>query len=398
MRSPLPRDQSNQLPEPSGDALTHTQACMAMLRDEIAKANGWLSFARFMELALYAPGLGYYAAGARKFGADGDFVTAPEISSLFGQCLAQSIGKVLCETGGDMLELGPGSGKLAVDVLLALDESGRLPGKYFLLEVSGDLRERQQQAIANLPSRLANRAVWLDQLPQSFVGAVIANEVLDVVPVHLVTFSSGRVFERGVALRDAALVWQDVPALSPGLNAPVDAILREYLGHAPPEGYLTEVAPATGGLVKSLAQSLRRGAIIFVDYGFRGAEYYHPSRITGTLMCHYRHFAHTDPFRFPGLQDITAHVDFTAIADAGIASGLELLGYTTQANFLLASGLTERLQRADPTAAASYLPLTNQVQRLVSPAEMGEFFKVIGFGKGLTSPITAFQLTRQLPL
>ncbi len=371
---------------------------MTMLRDEIAKANGWLSFARFMELALYAPGLGYYAAGARKFGADGDFVTAPEISPLFGQCLAQSIGEVLRETGGDVLELGPGSGKLALDVLLALDESGNLPGKYFLLEVSADLRERQQQAIASLPFHLANRAVWLDQLPEDFVGCIVANEVLDVVPVHLVAFSLGRVFERGVAVRDSALVWQDVPALSAGLNAPVDAILREYLGHAPPEGYLTEVAPAAGGLVNSLAQSLKHGAMIFVDYGFRGAEFYHPSRITGTMMCHYRHLAHTDPFRFPGLQDITAHVDFTAIADAGIASGLELLGYTTQANFLLASGLTERVQRADPAAAASYLPLTNQVQRLVSPAEMGEFFKVIGFGKGLVSPITAFHTARPLPL
>ena len=173
---------------------------MAMLHDEIAKANGWLSFAGFMQLALYAPGLGYYAAGARKFGADGDFVTAPEISSLFGQCLAQSIGEVLRETGGDVLELGPGSGKLAVDVLLALDEAGNLPGKYYLLEVSADLRERQQQAIASLPADLANRAVWLDQLPQNFVGAIIANEVLDVVPVHLVTFSSGWIFERGVAV------------------------------------------------------------------------------------------------------------------------------------------------------------------------------------------------------
>ena len=398
MRSPLPRNLSNQLPEPTGDALTHTQACSAMLRDEIAKANGWLSFARFMELALYAPGLGYYAAGARKFGADGDFVTAPEISSLFGQCLGQSIGEVLQETGGDVLELGPGSGKLAVDVLPALEQSGNLPGKYFLLEVSADLRERQQQAIANLPARLANRAVWLNQLPQDFVGAIIANEVLDVVPVHLVTFSSGWTFERGVAVSDGNLVWQDVPAPSPVLNEPLAAIQRQYLNLAPPEGYLTEVAPAVGGLVKSLAQTLKQGAMIFVDYGFRGAEFYHPSRITGTLMCHYRHFAHTDPFRFPGLQDITAHVDFTAVADAGMAAGLEMLGYTTQANFLLASGLTERLQRADPAATASYLPLTNQVQRLVSPAEMGEFFKVIGFAKGRASPITAFQAARPLPL
>lgn len=397
MQTPLPQHQSNHLPAPTGDALLHTHACATMLRDEIAKANGWLSFARFMALALYTPGLGYYAAGARKFGADGDFVTAPEISALFGQCLAQSIGEVLHQTGGDVLELGPGSGKLACDILLALDEIGILPDKYCLLEVSADLRERQQRAIALLPPHLAQRAVWLDELPHDFIGAVIANEVLDVIPAHLVTFSSGWIFERGVAVDGERFKWQDVPALPRELNMPVAKIQNEYLNNAPPDGYLTEVAPAVAGLVKSIAQSIKRGALIFVDYGFRGPEFYHRSRITGTLMCHYRHFAHTDPFLFPGLQDITAHVDFTAVADAAIAAGLGLAGYTTQANFLLASGLTERLAKVDPTDAARYLKLTNQVQRLVSPAEMGEFFKVIGFSRGDVS-IAAIALSRQLPL
>ena len=398
MRSPLPRNQSSRLPEPIGDALGHTQGCAALLREEIAKANGWLSFVRFMERALYAPGLGYYAAGARKFGPDGDFVTAPEISSVFGQCLANSIAEVLHETGGDVLELGPGSGKLAKDILLALDELGVLPARYCLLEVSADLRERQQEALATLPEQLSKRAVWLDRLPENFTGVIIANEVLDVVPVHLVTFSSGSILERGVAVKDDAFVWQDVPLLPNELNSLAAKIQAEYLNNVPPDGYLTEIAPAVKGLVKSLAQSMRRGALIVVDYGFRGAEFYHPSRIAGTLMCHYRHFAHTDPFLVPGLQDITAHVDFTAVADAGTSAGLELLGYTTQANFLLASGLTERLARADPGSTAEYLKLTNQVHRLVSPAEMGEFFKVIAFAKGLVSPITAFQTARPLPL
>ena len=395
MRSPLPRSQFSQLPEPIGDALTHTHACAAMLRDEIAKANGWLSFARFMELALYAPGLGYYAAGARKFGADGDFVTAPEISSLFGQCLAQSIAEVLGETGGDVLELGPGSGKLATDILLALDEMGTLPNHYCLLEVSADLRQRQQEAVASLPPHLSKRAVWLDQLPEDFTGVIIANEVLDVLPVHLVTFSSGWIFERGVAVKDGAFIWQDAPAIPTELQVTVANIQARHLDHMPPDGYLTEVAPAVSGLVKSLAQSLKHGAMIFIDYGFRGAEFYHPSRVTGTLMCHYRHFAHTDPFLFPGLQDITAHVDFTAVADAGIAAGMQLAGYTTQAQFLLASGLTDLLASADPREVAQYLKLTNQLQRLVSPAEMGEFFKVIGFTRG-DATISAFAKARQL--
>ena len=372
-----------------------------MLREEIAKANGWVSFARFMELALYAPGLGYYAAGARKFGADGDFVTAPEISPLFGQCLSQSIAEVLRETGGDVLELGPGSGKLAKDILLALDELTILPAKYRLLEVSADLRARQQQAIATLPQHLSARAVWLDRLPDAFTGVIIANEVLDVIPVHLVTFSSGGSYERGVAVKDGAFTWQDVP-LPTTLKNLVAELQAKNLGQVPPDGYLTEVAPAVKGLVNSLAHAVKRGALIFIDYGFRGAEFYHPSRITGTLMCHYRHYAHTDPFLYPGLQDITAHVDFTAVADTGSAAGLELLGYTTQANFLLAGGLTDRLQpmqaTADSAAVANYLSLTNQVQRLVSPAEMGEFFKVIGFGKDLASPITAFQSARPMPL
>ena len=397
MRTPLPRNRSNRLPEPTGDARAHTAACAAMLREEIAKANGWLSFARFMERALYAPGLGYYAAGARKFGADGDFVTAPEISSLFGQCLAQSIAEVLHATGGDILELGPGSGKLGCDMLLALDAAAALPGKYYLLEVSAELRERQQRAMAKLPPHLAQRAVWLDQLPQDFTGVAIANEVLDVVPVHLVRFSSGRSFERGVAVKDGQFVWQDVPVPPGELTAPVAQIQEKYLHPAPPDGYLTEVAPLVAGLVRSLAQSIKCGALIFIDYGFRGAEFYHPSRNTGTLMCHYRHFAHADPFLFPGLQDITAHVDFSAVAAAGMAAGLQLAGYTTQAQFLLASGLTDLLAKTDPNDPLRYLPLTNQVQRLVSPAEMGEFFKVIGFTRG-DVPISALAKARSLPV
>ena len=396
MRTQLPRDHAHAMPAPGTDALAHSHACAAMLRAEIVRAGGWISFARFMELALYAPGLGYYAAGARKFGADGDFVTAPEISSLFGQTLAVSIAAVLKQTGGNVLELGPGSGKLAKDILLALDEIGTLPARYQLLEVSADLRERQRQALSTLPEELSRCAAWLDALPENFNGIIIANEVLDVIPVHLVTWRSGHAFERGVTLVKDAFCWQDVPLANDLANA-ADEIKRTHLNENPPEGYTSEIAPAVGGLVASLAKSLGHGAALFIDYGFRAAEFYHPSRATGTLMCHYRHFAHADPFMYPGLQDITAHVDFTSVADAGVAAGMQLAGYTTQANFLLASGLTDLLAKADPRDAINYLPLTNQLQRLVSPAEMGEFFKVIGFTKGNVT-IPSFTSARPLLL
>ena len=399
MRTPLPRSLVDTLPIPEGEALAHTQACAAMLRTQIDLANGWLSFTRFMDLALYAPGLGYYAAGARKFGAEGDFVTAPEISSLFGQSLAVSIAEVLRQTGGDVLELGPGSAKLAKDILLSLDQMGVLPERYRLLEVSADLRDRQQQAVSTLPAHLAERVEWLDTLPQEFTGMIVANEVLDVIPVHLVKWDAGRLLERGVALKDDEFVWQDMPAISAELSARTAQIHSAYLRNSPPDGYLTEVAPAVAGLVASLAQSMKHGAMLLIDYGFRGAEFYHSQRDAGTLMCHYRHYAHPDPFVYPGLQDITAHVDFTAVAEAALlaAPGLELAGYTTQANFLLASGLTDLLAQADPRDAAHYLRFANQVQRLVSPAEMGEFFKVIGFTRGDVT-ISALAKARPLPL
>ncbi len=396
MRTPLPRSLADSLPVPEGAALAHSQVCAEMLRAEINKAGGWLPFARFMELTLYTPGLGYYAAGARKFGAEGDFVTAPEISSLFGQTLATSIADVLRQTGGDVLELGPGSGKLAKDILLALDDIGVLPERYRLLEVSADLRDRQQQALTALPASLAARAEWLDALPRNFTGAIIANEVLDVIPAHLATWHAGGKFERGVALNGDDFVWQDMPAAA-DFAAAMLQIQSAYLNNSPPDGYLTEIAPAVTGLVSSLAQSLKLGAMLFIDYGFRGAEFYHPSRIAGTLMCHYRHFAHPDPFLYPGLQDVTAHVDFSSVAEAGTAAGLQLAGYTTQAHFLLASGLPELLAKADPCVPAQYLPLTNQFQRLVSPVEMGEFFKVIGFTRGEVT-IPALAKARPLPV
>lgn len=395
MKSPLDKRQIGQLPPPDAAALAHSDACADLLRADIVAAGGWIPFSHFMARALYAPGLGYYAAGARKFGAAGDFITAPEISPLFGKCIARSIADTIRRTGGEVLELGPGSGRLAVDILQELARIDALPSRYRLLEVSADLIERQRATLSALPPEWASRVEWIDTLPGTFDGAIIANEVLDVVPVHLVHFHSGWIFERGVALQDRTFVWQDVPALPDDVNRMVPAIQRASGGV--PEGYLTEAAPAVPALVRSLMQSLRRGVLLLVDYGFRAAEYYHPDRRTGTLMCHYRHFAHTDPFLFPGLQDITAHVDFTAVAEAARAEEAELIGFTSQAQFLLRAGITDMLAEVDPADAANYLPLTNQAQRLLSPAEMGEFFKVIGFSRGGES-IAALADARPLPL
>ena len=375
------------LPIPSAEALGHSQSLVSRLREEIAQNDSWIDFARYMTLTLYAPGLGYYSGGAQKFGLAGDFVTAPEISPLFAQCLAGQVAQVIGETQGDLLELGAGTGRLALELLLELQRLGSLPTRYQILEVSAHLREVQQATLmAKLPPELYARLEWLDQLPPSFDGVVLGNEVLDALPVHLVGRGDG-FFERGVASDGGALVWADRSDLPANLRAVVERLPMPE-GYFP-EGYLTEVCPAATGLLASLAQMLRSGLLLFVDYGFPRREYYHPQRDHGTLMCHYRHHAHGDPFLYPGLQDITAHVDFTTIAEAGVANGLRLAGYTTQAQFLINCGITERLARS-PADTGAYLQLASQAQKLLSPAEMGELFKVLALSKAYDTPLLGF--------
>jgi len=371
------------LPTPTPDALAHSQRVTAYLRSLIEDADGWIPFSHYMEAALYAPGLGYYAAGAMKFGAAGDFVTAPEMTPLFGRTLAHAIAPVLAETGGEVLELGAGSGRLAADVLGELERTNALPARYCILEVSADLRQRQQETIARELPQFAGRVQWLDALPEHFSGVILGNEVLDALPVELVHWTEAGPKVRGVALDGEIFVWQDHPIADAALRARAETL------NLPP-GYVSEINLAAEALIASLAQSLDRGLILMVDYGFSASEYYHPQRHMGTLRAHYRHHALDDPFYLPGLCDLTAHVDFSAVAQAGIAAGLELSGYTSQASFLLNSGLTELLMQTPPTDAAAYLPQANAVQRLVSPAEMGELFKVIGFGTGGIAPLAGF--------
>ena len=358
MRTPL----SPGLPAPDPDAAAHSARVIAFVREAIAAAGGWISFADYMQHVLYAPGLGYYAAGASKLGESGDFTTAPEMTSLFGRALAKPVAAILAATGtADVLEFGAGSGALARELLEAMPSAA-----YRILEVSDDLRERQMRAL----SAFAPRVEWLDRLPDAIDGVVVMNEVLDAVPPHVVCRRGDQWYERGVGWNEA-LHWEDRPLA----ESPLRALAQSRF---PPDGdYESEINPAAEALVRSIAMRVRRGAMIAIDYGFPRAEYYHPQRTQGTLMGHYRHRAHADPFLLPGLSDLTAHVDFTAVAEAGVAGGLSVAAYTSMAAFLVGAGILDGLAAMGDPASTRYLREAAAVQRLLSPAEMGELFKVI---------------------
>jgi len=365
-----------QLPEPSADALAASHSLQQLVASDIVAAGGWISFERYMERVLYAPRLGYYSGGAAKLGKDGDFTTAPEISPLFGATLAHLATELIAGShavANQLLEFGAGTGKLAADILRELQACGQLPEHYFIVEISGELRQRQRQQLQDF----ASIVVWLDALPDSFSGVVIGNEVLDAMPVRLAVKAGDAWLERGVAL-DAQGALQFVDRASDDL--PLTQIPQ---AHELPDGYLTEVAPVAIGFMRTLARMLARGdgaVAILPDYGFPAAEYYLGERAAGTLMCHYRHHSHPDPFYLPGLQDVTAHVDFTAMAVAAVEEGAEVLAYTSQGAFLLNAGLGELLLRTSPEQSLQYLPQANAVQKLISPAEMGELFKVLVIG------------------
>jgi SAM-dependent MidA family methyltransferase len=381
------------LPPPPPDAATHSAQLAEHIARTIADEGEWIPFSRYMELALYAPGMGYYTAGARKFGADGDFVTAPEISPMFARCFALQAVQVLDKVGGDILELGPGSGLFAADLYGELKSVGKAPERYRLLEVSPELRERQRALIAARFPGDVGRFEWIDTLPDKIRGLVIGNEVLDVVPFDIVHRSRGDVLERGVIVSEAGFAWEDAALPNGELKRRAEAVI-------PPGDYdyTTEISLAAEALLRTISSSLEGGLAVFIDYGFNEREFYHPQRSGGTLRCHYRHRFHGDPFFLPGLQDITAHVDFTALARAAEQGGSDVYGFTTQAYFLISCGLAVLVSAGDPTATLSKLKATSAVHRLISPSEMGELFKVLAFGKGLEEPILGLQSARHLQL
>lgn len=382
------------LPKPAPEAEKHSEQLVLKIQDEIQNAGGWLDFARFMQLALYATGLGYYSAGSQKFGdikkGGGDFVTAPQISPLFAQTLANQMVQVLQLTQGSVLELGAGTGKLAADCLLTLAKLNGLPERYFILEVSDHLRQVQIETLSQtLPQDVFQRVEWLNELPQQFAGIVIGNEVLDAIPVNIVHKHANGIEVCGIAVVNHKLVWQNRPINQHG--TPSEKSLFEAVTNLNlPEGYTTEINPAASGLMTSLANMLKNGAILMIDYGFSAREYYHPQRNQGTLMCHYQHYAHTDPLIYVGLQDITAHVDFTSIAHAAVKGGLSLSGFCSQAQFLMNCGILTLLSEVSPTDMARYAPLAAAAQKLLSPAEMGDLFKVIAFTKEIDTPLMGF--------
>lgn len=374
------------LPEPTLKEQTVSDNLTELIRAQIDQTSGAISFARFMELALYTPQLGYYSAGQHKFGIAGDFVTAPELGPVFAQCLARQCAQILAPLhGGEILEAGAGSGALAADLLLELERLGQLPHHYLILEISNSLRARQEQTLAEKVPHLLERVRWLDHIPAAgWRGIVLGNELLDAMPVERFRTNSESIQSLMVGWEKNHFVWRERPA-SAAVSERAASLKLE-------QGYVSEIGFAAEGWVRSVADILQQGVILLIDYGFPRHEFYHPERHTGTLMCHYRHHAHSEPLVRVGLQDITAHIDFSAIAMAGIESGLEILGYNSQAMFLLGCGLDEIAAGIDQNDARAYLQFTYAVKKLTLPHEMGELFKVLALGRGMDLPLAGFRL------
>jgi SAM-dependent MidA family methyltransferase len=377
-------------PPPSPDAQAASRELCRRIAARIEGAGGWIPFSEYMDMALHLPGLGYYAGGSHKFGTSdegGDFVTAPELTPLFGQALATQVAQVFAVSSAPtLLEVGAGSGRLAADLLLALEARGTPAERCLILELSGELRARQRDAIAAAAPHLADRVEWLDALPERFSGCVVANELLDAIPTHAVAWREEGPMERGVTFDGTAFAWAERPAQG-ALREAMMRLAAEVPITAP---YVGEIGLAAAAWVAEWGQRLERGALLLIDYGLPRHELYHPHRNGGTLRCHYRHRAHDDLFWWPGLADITSHIDFTAVAEAGFGAGLDVLGYAPQATFLVNCGFGELLAARQAANDAVALRAAGAARMLLAPGEMGELFKVIALGRGLGAPLLGF--------
>lgn len=374
-------------------AIEHSERLQSVIREEIS-STGAMPFDRFMELALYAPGLGYYTAGSQKFGSAGDFVTAPEISALFSQCLANQCAQILQQVSrevstADILEFGAGSGIMAAHILLHLEKLACLPHRYLILDLSPDLKQRQQQTIKEVAPHLVEKVTWVSELPESFQGVMLGNEVLDAMPVSMFQKLYDGFMEQFVVVEENQLKPQWQKASQP-LRRRLEQLQQSYGRFV--EGYTSEINLRLDGWIKSLADCLHSGAILLIDYGYAGHEYYHADRKMGTLICHYQHRAHDDPFKLIGLQDITANVDFSAVKQAAEANGLRVAGFTPQANFLVSSGIETLLSDYDPNDTEAFISISQGVKALMLPSEMGERFKVIGLVKHIETGLSGFAM------
>lgn len=381
---------SASLPQPDALSAQHSARVHEHLSHRIAAAGGQISFAQFMHEVLYAPGLGYYSAGSTKFGEAGDFVTAPEVSPVFGGILGRQSAEVLREMeNGEVLEFGAGSGKLAIDMLKALERLNALPVRYNILEVSADLRGRQQQGLQREIPHLVDRICWLSGMPAKFSGVVVANEVLDAFPVERFVRRESGVFQCCVASAEGRFTWTERPA-NDRLAAAVVAIEAD-IGDTLPSGYTSEVSLAAPAWIADLAESLEHGAALLLDYGVSRREYYAADRTDGWLRCHFRHHAHNNPLIYPGIQDLTAWVDFSAVAAAAVAGGLDILGYQSQSQFLIGGGLDIEMQGFSELPLTRQIELSGQIKTLTLPGEMGENFKCMALGRGDIKIPSAFR-------
>ena len=385
----MQHDYAHSLPEADAESAAHSDRCAAYIRERIHDAGGSISFAEFMHYALYAPGLGYYAAGSRKFGAAGDFVTAPEISPVFARVIARQCAGVLENIdGGSVLEFGAGTGSFAVHFLDALAAHGALPDTYRIVEVSADLRERQQALIESARPDVADRVTWLDRMPEAHEGVIVANEVLDALPVERFLRRTDGVRQLRVAEELGEFVFVDEPA--PDVLAIAVESIEYDLGHTLPPGYMSEVSLSAPAWIRELGNSLSQGLALLFDYGVSRREYYALDRNEGWLRCHFRHRAHSDPLILPGIQDVTAWVDFSSVAAAAAESGLDVAGYVTQTHFLVGGGLDREIRAMTNLPPESQLDLANQIKMLTLPGEMGENVKCMGLSRGAVSAVAAF--------